>query len=59
MDQTGSLVDITYLLDNGALIDFTSMELVHLVAALFSDTPKRATIIEKIWARDAEATTVS
>jgi centromere/kinetochore protein ZW10 len=43
------LVDITYLLETGALVDFTQAELVHIIVALFSDSPKRAAIIEKIW----------
>lgn len=52
--QTGSLVDITYLLETGALVDFTQSELVHIIVALFSDTPKRAAIIDKIWSRANE-----
>lgn len=40
--------DISYLFDEGALIDFTVDELARLVRALFADTPLRARTIEKI-----------
>ncbi|KAG9016703.1 hypothetical protein FRB90_002458 [Tulasnella sp. 427] len=43
-----SMNDISYLFDEGALIDFTVDELVRLVRALFADTPLRTRIIEKI-----------
>jgi centromere/kinetochore protein ZW10 len=46
-----SLVDITYLLESGALVDFTADELVHLLLALFTDTPNRAELIGKVMAR--------
>jgi len=43
-----SMADITYLFEEGDLIDFDVKELVNLVRALFSDTPLRAKTIEKI-----------
>ncbi|KAK4683475.1 hypothetical protein P7C73_g6781, partial [Tremellales sp. Uapishka_1] len=43
-----NLVDITYLLETGALVDFTTTELVSVVRALFADSPKRDATIEKI-----------
>lgn len=43
-----SMNDISYLFDEGALIDFTVDELARLVRALFADTPLRARTIEKI-----------
>ncbi|WWC85501.1 uncharacterized protein L201_000365 [Kwoniella dendrophila CBS 6074] len=43
-----SLVDITYLIDSGSLIDFTSAELISLVEALFANSEKRDSVIEKI-----------
>jgi len=43
-----SLVDISYLFDEGALMDFRVEELVQLVRALFSDTPMRANVIKKV-----------
>jgi hypothetical protein len=46
--QEASLADITYLFESGALIDFTPDELVHLILALFSDTPIRRDTIAKI-----------
>lgn len=42
------MTDISYLFDEGALIDFTVPELTRLVRALFADTPLRAQTIEKI-----------
>lgn len=42
------MADITYLFDEGDLIDFDVEELVKLIRALFSDTPRRAETIEKI-----------
>ena len=42
------MADITYLFEEGDLIDFDVKELVNLVRALFSDTPLRAKTIEKI-----------
>jgi hypothetical protein len=46
--QDASLADITYLFESGALVDFTSNELIHLILALFSDTPLRRDTIAKI-----------
>jgi len=43
-----SLVDISYLFDEGALIDFDVDELVKLVRALFSDTQLRTNTIAKL-----------
>ncbi|WRT63379.1 uncharacterized protein IL334_000284 [Kwoniella shivajii] len=43
-----SLVDITYLIDSGSLVDFTSDELITLVRALFASSEKRDTVVEKI-----------
>ncbi|BEJ09458.1 hypothetical protein CcaverHIS641_0603730 [Cutaneotrichosporon cavernicola] len=42
------LVEITYLYDNGSLVDFNSKELGGLVRALFADSPQRATLLDKI-----------
>jgi hypothetical protein len=47
-EQRASLVDITYLFETSALVDFTTEELVGLVKALFADSPKRDTTIERI-----------
>ena len=43
-----SLVDIAYLFETGALIDYTSEELVGLIMALFADSEKRDKTIERI-----------
>ncbi|WWC57770.1 uncharacterized protein I303_100305 [Kwoniella dejecticola CBS 10117] len=43
-----SLIDITYLIDSGSLIDFTPDELIGLVKALFANSEKRDGVIEKI-----------
>lgn len=43
-----SMVDINYLFEEGALVDFEIDELVKLVTALFSDTPLRAETIQKL-----------
>ena len=43
-----SMADITYLFEEGALVDFEIDELVKLVTALFSDTPLRADTIQKL-----------
>ncbi|KAL5513152.1 YTM1_2 [Sanghuangporus vaninii] len=43
-----SIADISYLFDEGALIDFSVDELVRLVRALFADTPLRANTIAKL-----------
>ena len=42
------MADITYLFEEGALVDFEIDELVKLVTALFSDTPLRADTIQKL-----------
>lgn len=43
-----SLADITYLFEQGALVDFEVDELVRLVRALFADTPLRSNTINKL-----------
>lgn len=43
-----SLVDIQYLYNNDALVDFTSAELVRLIRALFSDSEYRERTIKEI-----------
>lgn len=43
-----SMADLTYLFDEGALVDFEIEELVKLVRALFADTPLRAKTLNKI-----------
>lgn len=43
-----SIADISYLFDEGALIDFEVNELVNLVRALFADTPLRTNTIAKL-----------
>lgn len=42
------MVDITYLFDTGALIDFEVDELIRLVRALFADGKLRTTLIGKL-----------
>lgn len=42
------MADITYLFNSGALIDFSVDELASLLRALFSDTPLRASTIDKV-----------
>ncbi|TFY64920.1 hypothetical protein EVJ58_g2304 [Rhodofomes roseus] len=42
-----SMADISYLFEEGALVDFEIDELVKLVRALFADTPLRANTINK------------
>ena len=44
------MADITYLFEEGALVDFELEELVKLVRALFADTPLRANTINKFLA---------
>lgn len=41
-------MDILYLFDSGALIDFSTDELVSLIRALFADSEKRDNAIERI-----------
>ncbi|KAG9313057.1 hypothetical protein JVU11DRAFT_6497 [Chiua virens] len=43
-----SMADLTYLFEEGALVDFEIDELVKLVKALFADTPLRTKTIDKI-----------
>ncbi|KAF8216598.1 hypothetical protein K438DRAFT_1797518 [Mycena galopus ATCC 62051] len=43
-----SMVDISYLFDSGALVDFEIDELVRLVRALFADTQLRTNTINKL-----------
>ncbi|KAL0953809.1 hypothetical protein HGRIS_004990 [Hohenbuehelia grisea] len=43
-----SMADITYLFEEGALVDFETEELVQLVRALFADTPLRTATITKL-----------
>ncbi|KAJ7504302.1 hypothetical protein B0H11DRAFT_1981579 [Mycena galericulata] len=45
-----SMVDISYLFDSGALVDFEVAELVALVRALFADTALRTNTINKLTA---------
>ena len=42
------MADISYLFDEGALVDFEIDELVGLVRALFADTPIRANAISRL-----------
>jgi protein transport protein DSL1/ZW10 len=42
------MADITYLFEEGALVDFEVEELVRLVRALFADTALRTTTINKV-----------
>lgn len=46
--QEASIADISYLFQEGALIDFDTEELIKLVRALFADTPLRTTTINKL-----------
>jgi len=50
-----SLADISYLFDEGALVDYETEELVKLVRALFADTPQRANMINKLVAGHAHS----
>jgi len=43
-----SIADISYLFEEGALVDFDIDELVNLVRALFADTPLRTNTINKL-----------
>ncbi|KAF8448945.1 hypothetical protein L210DRAFT_3388459 [Boletus edulis BED1] len=43
-----SMADLTYLFEEGALVDFEIDELVMLVKALFADTPLRTKTLDKI-----------
>jgi centromere/kinetochore protein ZW10 len=44
------MADITYLFQEGALVDFHVEELAKLVRALFADTPLRSSTINRIMA---------
>lgn len=46
--QEASIADISYLFDEGALIDFDVNEIVKLIRALFADTPLRSNTIAKL-----------
>ena len=46
--QEASIADISYLFDEGALMDFEVEELISLVKALFADTQLRTNTIEKL-----------
>ena len=46
--QEASIADISYLFEEGALVDFNVTELVSLVRALFADTPLRTATISKL-----------
>jgi protein transport protein DSL1/ZW10 len=48
--QEASLADISYLFDEGALVDYETQELIKLVRALFADTPQRTNMINKLMA---------
>ncbi|KAL1408911.1 hypothetical protein Q8F55_005725 [Vanrija albida] len=43
-----NLVDITYLFENGSLVDFTPDELAKLIRALFADSEKRTKLLGKV-----------
>ncbi|KAF8202281.1 hypothetical protein BJ912DRAFT_944331 [Pholiota molesta] len=43
-----SLADITYLFEQGALVDFQVDEIVNILRALFADTPLRTNTINKV-----------
>ncbi|KAG8737597.1 hypothetical protein FRC12_017081 [Ceratobasidium sp. 428] len=45
-----SLADIRHLFDIGALVDFSEQDLAHLIRALFSDSPKRQELIDRVLA---------
>lgn len=42
------MADISYLFEEGALVDFEIDELVRLVKALFADTALRTNMINKL-----------
>lgn len=46
--KEASMADITYLFEEGTLVDFQVDELVRLVRALFADTPLRTNTINKL-----------
>jgi hypothetical protein len=53
--QEASLADISYLFDEGALIDYETQELIKLVRALFADTPQRRNMVNKLMAGHAHS----
>ena len=53
--QEASLADISYLFDEGTLVDFETQELIKLVCALFAETPQRANLINKLVAGHAHS----
>jgi len=53
--QEASLADISYLFDEGALIDYETQELIKLVRALFADTPQRSNMVNKLMAGHAHS----
>lgn len=46
--QGANLVDITYLFENGSLVDFSPSELGKLIRALFADSEKRTKLLDKV-----------
>jgi centromere/kinetochore protein ZW10 len=42
------MADISYLFDEGALVDFEIDELARLIKALFADSPLRTNTINKL-----------
>ena len=42
------MTDLSYLFDEGDLVDFEIEELIKLVRALFADTPMRTNTINKL-----------
>lgn len=57
--QEASLADISYLFDEGALVDYETQELIKLVRALFADTPQRTNMINKLTAGHSHPPTMS
>lgn len=47
-EQEASIADLSYLFDEGALVDFDVEELASLVRALFADTQLRTNTISKL-----------
>ncbi|QRV74043.1 centromere/kinetochore protein zw10 [Ceratobasidium sp. AG-Ba] len=45
-----SLADIRHLFEMGALVDFSEQDLAHLIRALFSDSPKRQELVDRVLA---------
>lgn len=57
--QEASLADISYLFDEGALVDYETQELIKLVRALFADTPQRTNMINKLMAGHSHPSMIS